>query len=60
MTKTRIHVDQVMAGDHPVFIGEHALLALDRSLANEHRQAARFILGDDNTLRQCLPELLAL
>jgi 3-dehydroquinate synthase len=48
-----------MMGDHPVLMGEHALAHLDLWLAEHARGAQRFVLGDENTLDQCLPELLA-
>ncbi len=43
----------------PVTAGEGALTALDRSLAALPEGTPLFILGDTNTLRDCLPELLA-
>ncbi|MBZ0205808.1 MAG: 3-dehydroquinate synthase [Flavobacteriales bacterium] len=50
---------RIMMGDHPVLMGEHALAHLDLWLAEHARGAQRFVLGDENTLDQCLPELLA-
>ncbi len=51
-------VREIDAGGHPVLFGRGALGALDRSLTKMDHSAA-FILGDENTLRHCLPELLA-
>src|SRR5690606_1083703 len=51
-------VTEISAGGHPVVLGRDALRALDRRLGVEDHSAA-FILGDENTLRHCLPELLA-
>ena len=51
-------VHTVQAGGHPVVLGTHALADLqDRLLAMDLSNV--HILGDDNTLRHCLPELLA-
>lgn len=49
-----------MAVGRPVVLGAGALGALDRWLATEARGAQRVVVGDENTLRHCLPELLAL
>lgn len=49
---------EISAGGHPVVLGRDALHALDRRLGAEEYSRA-FILGDENTLRMCLPELLA-
>lgn len=51
-------VTEISAGRHPVVLGRDALRALDRTLGSEEASAL-FILGDENTLRHCLPELLA-
>ncbi|MCB0768247.1 MAG: 3-dehydroquinate synthase [Flavobacteriales bacterium] len=51
-------VTEISAGGHPVVLGRDALRVLDRRLGVEDHSAA-FILGDENTLRHCLPELLA-
>lgn len=49
---------EIDAGGHPVWLGRDALRMLDRTIAQlDHTDA--FILGDANTLRHCLPELLA-
>lgn len=47
-----------MAGGHSVVIGAGALKALEARLAADGMGRA-FILCDENTLRHCLPELLA-
>lgn len=44
---------------HPVLMGDHALAHLDRWLAENSRSTQLFLLGDDHTMDQCLPELLA-
>lgn len=44
---------------HPVLTGEHALAHLDQWLAVNPRTTQVFILGDEHTMEQCLPELLA-
>jgi 3-dehydroquinate synthetase len=50
---------RLMAGNHPVVSGENALGRLEHWLIGEARGADLFILGDENTLDHCLPELLA-
>ena len=40
-------------------LGRDALRDLELWLRHDERAGARFILGDENTLRHCLPELLA-
>ncbi len=47
------------AAKHPVLLGEDSLLHLDQWLAAHARATQLFILGDENTMEQCLPELLA-
>jgi 3-dehydroquinate synthase len=48
------------AAGHPVVMGRDALRELESRLSHENRPGgARFILGDENTLRLCLPELVA-
>jgi 3-dehydroquinate synthase len=59
MVPKRIEADMIDAGRHPVVLGHDALLALDRDL-KEAEASALFILGDENSLGHCLPELLAL
>lgn len=49
----------MMAGGHPLLMGEHALPHLDRWLKQHARPGQLFVLGDENTMQQCLPELLA-
>jgi 3-dehydroquinate synthase len=51
-----VHV--VQAGGHPVVLGPHALAELQHRLLHMDLSNVH-ILGDDNTLRHCLPELLA-
>lgn len=51
-------VTEVDAGGHPVVVGADALHAFHRS--TQALDVSRyFIFGDENTLRHCLPELLA-
>ncbi|MBL0125968.1 MAG: 3-dehydroquinate synthase [Flavobacteriales bacterium] len=47
------------AGGHPVVLGAGALGALDKRIGHLDPSAC-FILGDENTLHHCLPELLAM
>ncbi len=58
MAAASMEVKEIDAGGHPVVLGRDALRALDRTLAHGGFSAA-FILGDENTLRHCLPELLS-
>ena len=58
MVPKRAEAIVVDAGRHPVVIGPDALPALDRAV-RATEASAHFILGDENTLRHCLPELLA-
>jgi len=58
MSATPLEFSAIDAGRHPVFVGRDVLKALDAHLADTPRTAV-FILGDENTLRHCLPELLA-
>ncbi len=58
MSRTRLQVEEISAGEHPVFIGDGALVSFERSLAGL-RPAQAFILADENTLEHCLPDLLA-
>jgi 3-dehydroquinate synthase len=51
-------VQRYDAGRHPVLIGPDALLGLER-LLKEAEPSSLHVLGDENTLRHCLPELLA-
>lgn len=53
-----MEVKEIDAGGHPVVLGRDALRALDKRLGDLDLSAI-FILGDENTLRHCLPELLA-
>lgn len=58
MVPKRIESSVIDAGRHPVVMGHDALRALDRDV--KHAEASTvFILGDENTLRHALPELLA-
>ncbi|MBL8001854.1 MAG: 3-dehydroquinate synthase [Flavobacteriales bacterium] len=52
-------VEELWAGGHPVYIGAHVLPMLQRWLEFEAPPTQCFVLGDSNTLRHCLPELLA-
>lgn len=47
-------------GGHPVVAGEGALEALEERLDELPGDPAMVVVGDQNTLHQCLPELLAL
>ncbi|MBX2982087.1 MAG: 3-dehydroquinate synthase [Flavobacteriales bacterium] len=59
MASDHPQAQRIFAGNNPVLMGEHALAHLELWLA-EHAQGAKlFILGDENTMDQCLPELLA-
>lgn len=58
MGSTPLEVTEIDAGGHSVVLGTGALRALDRQL-KELDGARFFVLGDENTLRHCLPELLA-
>lgn len=49
----------IQAGIHPVVVGAHALAHLDQWLSTQQRGTRLFILGDETTTVQCLPELLA-
>ncbi|MBK8499465.1 MAG: 3-dehydroquinate synthase [Flavobacteriales bacterium] len=48
---------EIDAGGHPVVLGPNALRVLDRHLL-AWAPSSVFVLGDENTLRHCLPELL--
>ncbi|MBV6405779.1 MAG: 3-dehydroquinate synthase [Flavobacteriales bacterium] len=50
----------VMAAGRPVVLGADALAALDAWLTGPGAEGRRAVVGDENTLRFCLPELLAL
>ncbi len=50
-------VTEISAGRHPVVLGPGSLVALEKAI-REAAPSALFVLGDDNTLRHCLPELL--
>lgn len=58
MVPKRVEAIVLDAGRHPVALGADALRALDQDV-KEAEATAHFILGDENTLRHCLPELLA-
>ena len=51
--------DRLMAGSRPVVVSGHPLEQLDQWLDTNVRSNEFFVLGDENTLGQCLPELLA-
>ncbi len=59
MGTASLDVRKVDAGGHPVVIGPDALRVLDQEIGSASTASAFFILGDTNTLRHCLPELLA-
>ncbi|MFZ1688705.1 MAG: 3-dehydroquinate synthase [Flavobacteriales bacterium] len=54
----RAKVTEVWAGDHPVYLGAGSLAMLHARLKQEGDEVRIFLLGDENTLRFCLPELL--
>ncbi len=58
MGRTPLEVTEFAAGEHPVVIGRDALKALQLGVAALETSDI-LILGDHNTLRHCLPELLA-
>ncbi|MCB9170853.1 MAG: 3-dehydroquinate synthase [Flavobacteriales bacterium] len=47
----------VQAAGSPVVLGPAALKALETWLNAEARHVRHFVIGDENTLRHCLPEL---
>lgn len=49
---------EIDAGGHPVILGHGVLRALDKHI-EEAVPTSVFILGDENTMRHCLQELLA-
>lgn len=51
--------DQQLPGVHPVWPGPQALENLEQWLGGQARGVRVFILGDEHTMEQCLPELLA-
>lgn len=58
MSPKALNVQEIDAGQHALIIGPDTLRALDLRLG-EAEGTAHFIIGDENTLRHCLPELLA-
>ncbi|HMN05853.1 MAG TPA: 3-dehydroquinate synthase [Flavobacteriales bacterium] len=48
-----------LPGHHPVLVGTRALAMLEQWFAGNTRGPSLFILGDEHTTTQCLPELLA-
>lgn len=58
MTPAQPTAPTVLAGNHPVVLGPHALADLHQRITRL-RPSAIHLLGDENTLRHCLPELLA-
>ena len=58
MGATPLKVNEIDAGGHPVVLGDDALKQLDHTLSRAGHTSV-FVLGDENTLRHCLPELLA-
>jgi 3-dehydroquinate synthase len=57
MTKTRLPMEEFSAGEHPVLVGEGALVALERLLLSDYANTTIFILGDENSLGCCLDDL---
>jgi 3-dehydroquinate synthase len=57
MGRTPLKVTEFDAGGHAVLLGADALQEMQQVLAGSGAEC--FILGDTNTLRHCLPELLA-
>ncbi len=57
MTKTRLPMEEFSAGEHPVLVGEGALVALERLLLRDYANTPIFILGDENSLGCCLDDL---
>lgn len=53
-----LHQPQETHGPHPVLMGPHALAHLRRWLAENTGSKPVFVLGDETTMRQCLPELM--
>lgn len=51
-------VTEIWAGEHPVYLGAGSLAALQSRLKQEDADVRVFLLGDENTLHYCLPELL--
>jgi 3-dehydroquinate synthase len=49
---------ELWAAEHPVYVGAGSLAALGARLKQEPEGVRVFVLGDENTLRLCLPELL--
>jgi hypothetical protein len=58
MGATPHDVSEFDAGGHRVVLGTHALRPVGPA-GGGRTAAAPFVLGDSNTLRHCLPELLA-
>lgn len=58
MVPKRIEAMVMDAGRHPVTLGTDALRALDQDV-KQAEASTLFVLGDENTLRHALPELLA-
>ncbi len=52
--------DEVWTNGHPVLFGEHSLERLEERLSALENDPSFVVLCDENTLRQCLPELLRL
>lgn len=59
MAPSPLKARQWTAGTHPVLAGEQVLRHLDEWLLAQAQGDQVFILGDENTLTWCLPELLA-
>ena len=58
MNAANAEVGEVWANGHAVYLGPAALDALQQRLAKEDPEVDLVVLGDSNTIRHCLPELL--
>lgn len=58
MADVRPQPPQTLAGHHPIWMGGHALARLDQWFNGQAVGARAFVLGDETTMAQCLPELL--
>ncbi len=53
-------VKEIEASNYSVYIGNEALARLQRLLSSgEFKEARKFLLVDENTLKNCLPQLVA-
>jgi len=58
LSAARTEVREVWANGHPVYLGPGSLAALQQRLDGIDGDVLHLVLGDGNTLRHCLPELL--